>query len=361
MKIRLLVLALFAIFLLWVSVNVVRAEGATPAPYAGLKNPFPWGDASALAAGKGIYQQSCGGCHGAKGDSLPAASFAAVDFSQRLQTNPDFYFWVLSEGRLSKGMPPYKSSLSEQQRWQTLTYLDSLSAKASPGGGNQPSPVPVAATGNIELSVTPAQAQAGQKLTVNAVLRDIQSKPISNATVQFFAKVDFFVSGVMEVGEATTNEQGVATLEYTPRETGTTGIIARYETTEATVPLTVAEANRDFYHTEVGIKLPTLGPELFIGPQTAFVLEMGRAPMSALRLPGGLLSWLWLMIGAVMLVWFTYFRVVYQVFRIPVRGDRTDTNTRVVPLSILVFVVVTGTILVLMIITGPNSNLNLSP
>ncbi|MBM2825593.1 MAG: Cytochrome c protein [Dehalococcoidales bacterium] len=360
MKIRLLVLAVFAVSLLWVSVTAVRAAGETPAPYAGLKNPFPWGDASAQAAGKGVYQQSCAGCHGAKGDSLPAASFAVADFSQRLEANPDFYFWVLSEGRLSKGMPPYKSSLSEQQRWQVLTYLGSLSSSVSPPDGNQPSPTPAERAGTIQMSITPVQAQAGQPLTLSAFLRDMQSKPISDATVKFFVRLDFFVSGLMEVGEATTNQQGLATIEYIPRETGAIEVIARYNTTEDTVSLTVPETNQDFYHTEVGIRLPTLGPELFIGPQSAFVLEMGRAPMTALRLPGGLLSWLWLMIGAVMLIWFTYFRVVYQVFRIPVRSDITETNTRLIPLVGLVFVVIVGIILVLMIITGPNSNLNLS-
>lgn len=360
MKIRLLVLVVFAVSLLWVSATAIRAEEGTPAPYAGLKNPFPWGDAAAQAAGKGVYQQNCAGCHGAKGDSLKAANLGAAGYSQRLEANPDFYFWVLSEGRLSKGMPGYKSSLSAEQRWQTLTYLGSLSAKISPPGGNQPSPKPVEVAGNIQLSVTPEQAQAGQRLTLSAVLRDMQSKPISDATVKFFIRLDFFVTGAMEVGEAITNDQGVAILEYTPRETGAIEVIARYNITEATVALTVAETNQDFYHTEVGIRLPTLGPELFIGPQSAFVLEMGRAPVAGIRLPGGLLSWLWLMIGAVMLVWFTYFRVVYQVFRMPIRGDITDTNTRLIPLVGLVFVVIMGTILVLMIIHGPNSNLNLS-
>jgi mono/diheme cytochrome c family protein len=119
------IIAIAAAIILSIAVaSLVMAQSGPPAPYAGLKNPFDWNDAQAVAAGKNIYEQKCSGCHGATGKGLPDFDFSSPDFSQKLETQPDFYFWVVSEGRLDKGMPPYKSSLSEQERWQTLpTYI----------------------------------------------------------------------------------------------------------------------------------------------------------------------------------------------------------------------------------------------
>ncbi len=99
---------------------------------------------------------------------------------------------------------------------------------------------------------------------------------------------------------------------------------------------------------------------MFIGPESALELrEMGQAPASAFRLPGGILSWLLLLLATVMLVWATYFRVIYQLFCIPIVSEITDTNTRLVALIGMAAVVVLGILLVLMLITGPYSHPNL--
>ncbi len=129
MKFRLLLVAGVVTLLLVVLAVAVTAQEEPPSPYAGLKNPFPWSDASVQEMGKELYQQSCLGCHGANGANLPGSDLSAADYPQRLEERPDFYFWILSEGQLDNGMPPYKSSLSEEQRWQVLTYLWSLSAE----------------------------------------------------------------------------------------------------------------------------------------------------------------------------------------------------------------------------------------
>ena len=363
MKFKLLLTAVSIILLLWVLATAVMAQGEPPPPYTGLKNPFPWSDASVQEAGEGLYQQYCLSCHGARGNNLTGSDFSAADYPQRLEEKPGFYFWILSEGRLEKGMPPYKSSLSEQQRWQVLTYLWSLgTAAAPPEVSSPPTQPPAEGVDGILLLTTPGHAQSGQPLTLTATLQDSQGKPIRDATVKFFIKVDFFTSGLMEIGDALTNDQGVAVLEYTPRLASDIQIVARYEAIETSTVVSLTETIEPFYQPEAGIRLPASGEEVFIGPKSSLELgEMGKAPTSALRLPGGILSWLLLLVVAVMLIWATYSRVIYQVFRIPITQEIGDTDTRLVPLVGLAIVVALGILLVLMLITGPYSHFHLLP
>ncbi len=365
MKFRLLLITAPVVFLLWVLATAVMAQEEPPPPYAGLKNMFPWSDASAQEAGKKLYQQSCQACHGINGGNIAGADFSQVSFSPSLEESSDYYFWILSEGRLDKGMPPYESSFSEEQRWQVLTYLWSFGTPAP----LEVTPLltqPLAGEGKGLLLLTvPEQAPSGQPVTISAVLQDKEGKPVGNVPVKFSIRVDFFASGLMEIGEAVTNGQGVAVVEYTPRQTGDIQIVARYEgdgpsPVETTAMFTLVEVDEPFYQPETGIQLPVLGEEVFIGPESALELgEMGEAPTSAFRLPGGILSWLLLIAATVMLIWFTYFRVMYQVFRIPIVSEIRDTNTRLVPLVALVTVVALGIFLVLLLITGPYSHFHL--
>lgn len=133
--------AVLIIFLLWVLTTAVLAQGEPPSPYAGLQNPFPWSDTSAQETGKGLYQQQCSGCHGADGSNLAGSDFSAASYPRSLEERPDLYFWMLSEGWLDNGMPAYKSSLSEEQRWQVLTYIWSLGEEASPREAQLPEAV----------------------------------------------------------------------------------------------------------------------------------------------------------------------------------------------------------------------------
>lgn len=356
-KFKLPLIALAVLLPLTVLAIAVFAQGEPPPPYADMQNPFSWSDASAQAAGKQTYQLSCLGCHGTTGNGVAGADFSTADYPKKLEARPDFYFWILSEGRLDRGMPPYKGSLIEQQRWQVLTYIHSL------GGAAPPPPPPPGGEvgGSLSLSV-PQQAETGQKLTLSAALLDKEGKSIPGATVKFFLPVDFFASGQMEIGEAVTNDQGVAVFDYTPRLSADTQVVASYQSLEATAPLSIADSGKVFYQTEAGIHLPALGPKVFIGPESALHLgEMGQAPTSALRLPGGLLSWLWLVVIALILIWATYFGVMYQVLRISVAGKTRGIDTRLVPRLVLIIVVALGLLLVLMFITGPYSHFHLPP
>ncbi len=357
MKLKLLLIAVTMTLLLLVLANAVAAQGEPPPPYAGLENPFPWSDAQAQEVGKGLYQRSCLGCHGDKGGNIVGADFSATDYPQSLEERPDFYLWILSEGKLDKGMPPYKSSLSEEQRWQVLTYIWSLGAAIPPEV--TPPTEPPAEVGNGALLLTaPEQAQSGQPMTISAVLKDKEGKPIGNTPVKFFIRVEFFTSDLIEIGEAVTNNQGVASLEYIPRQTGSIEIVGRYEAIETTATVILTESTGPFYQAKAGIPDATSIPEIFIGPKSALEPgEVGTAPMTGLRIPGGLSSLLLLAyVFAVILVWSLYLRVMYQLFRIPVVRAMGDTDTRLVPMIGMAIMAASVTLLVLILITGPYSH-----
>lgn len=100
-----------------------------PPPYQGQSNPFPWADAAAQSAGKAIFLKLCQGCHGAAGGLQSTANFPSAEFHLRLGTEPDYFFWRVSEGKpVARGfsMPSFKTLLSEVERWQVLTFLYSL-------------------------------------------------------------------------------------------------------------------------------------------------------------------------------------------------------------------------------------------
>jgi mono/diheme cytochrome c family protein len=100
-----------------------------PDTAAVLKNPVA-GDDTALKQGKQIYEDRCADCHGPKGKGDGPA---AVDLDPKpgdlskptLREQADgVLFWKISEGK--KPMPPYKTKLSEEQRWQTVNYIRTL-------------------------------------------------------------------------------------------------------------------------------------------------------------------------------------------------------------------------------------------
>lgn len=358
MKLKLTLAAVLAMLLLGVWGIAVMAEEDVPAPYAGMKNPFPWDDTPAREAGKKLYQQSCLGCHGANGESIPGSDFSTADYSGKLEAQADRVFWIFSEGRMDKGMPPFKSSLSTEKRWQVMTYLWALGQEAPPP--ETPAPAKPVVEGAVLGVTATGHSKLGETVTLTATLRDSQNQPIKNALVKFFLKTDFFARGLMEIGETLTSEEGIATLEYVHRKASEKELVVRYQTIEARTTLTVTGVEQPFYRAEAGIHLPSAGGEVFIGPESSRKLgEMGEAPETALRLPGGIVSWLWLPVAGVLLIWATYLRVIYRVWRVSAAARSGETNVRLIPLLGMAVVIAFGVLLVLMIITGPYSHFHL--
>ena len=347
-----------AAFVMLLLATAVLAQGEPPAPYAGMKNPFPWTDSAALESGKASYKQQCLGCHGISGDNLAAFDFSKADFAQGLEAEPDYYFWIISEGRMDKGMPAFKSSLSEQQHWQLLTYLRSLSSAAS-STPSTPTEV-VGVKGFLRLTV-PEQAPSGQPVTLKATFEDEQGKPVAKVPVKFFLSVDLFITGLAEIGQAVTDAQGVAVLEYTPHQDGQLAVVVQYGTNEARATVDVTEGVETVYESEAGLHFPAVGGiNGIIYPKSVLDLgETSNAPLSAFRLPGGILSWVFIMVGIVAMIWSTYFRVVYQIFRIPIASEIQGINTRLIPTIGMAVVFMIGVVLILKLLISPYTHLHI--
>ena len=102
----------------------------TPKPAATVKNPLA-GNENVLADAKTLYITNCAPCHGNKGKGDGPAAQALVPkpadhTSALVQSETDgSLFWKLSEGR--NPMPGYKKILSDQQRWELINYIRTLS------------------------------------------------------------------------------------------------------------------------------------------------------------------------------------------------------------------------------------------
>ncbi len=83
--------------------------------------------------GKAVYAESCAPCHGetGKGDGPSASGLPAppTDFTAPdplLSLAPQSIFNVIKEGRLERGMPPWKNRLSDEAMWAVAAYLFDL-------------------------------------------------------------------------------------------------------------------------------------------------------------------------------------------------------------------------------------------
>jgi len=123
-------------------------------------------------------------------------------------------------------------------------------------------PVKTTATTASLTMDTPDQAETGQSLTLAALVKDNLDKPVADAQVKFFIESDFFVKGMMEIGETVTNEQGLAKIDYIPNEAGVIHVVARYEAGSGSEPVetkrevNITGSSKSFYHTLIGIQFP---------------------------------------------------------------------------------------------------------
>ena len=98
------------------------------------KNPFE-GDPQAMAAGGKLFEQHCAECHGMKaGGTRKGPSLLREEVQQ---ATPGTLFWILSNGVVRRGMPVW-SKLPEQQRWQIVTFLQSLKVQSSGSPSEKP-------------------------------------------------------------------------------------------------------------------------------------------------------------------------------------------------------------------------------
>jgi glucose/arabinose dehydrogenase len=91
------------------------------------KNPYA-GQADAVVAGKQVYAHNCVVCHGIGGVGTGNVPQLANGKAQAAPAGA--VFWYITRGDVDNGMPSW-AALAEQQRWQVITYVQSLT-----GGGS---------------------------------------------------------------------------------------------------------------------------------------------------------------------------------------------------------------------------------
>jgi mono/diheme cytochrome c family protein len=99
-----------------------------------------------LAAGGKLFEQHCANCHGEKaGGNRPGTSLLREGMQQ---ATPGTLFWILTNGVVRHGMPVW-SKLPEPERWQIVTFLESLKSHPMPSqsGASQPAGSQPAKTG----------------------------------------------------------------------------------------------------------------------------------------------------------------------------------------------------------------------
>ncbi len=110
-----------------------------PGEFASMSNPFA-GDVAAIEAGGAIYAANCATCHGPEGggDGPSAAALDPkpsnlADANMMAGLSDGYLFWRISEGGMmapfNSTMPPWKGTLTEDEIWQVVTYVRSLSGE----------------------------------------------------------------------------------------------------------------------------------------------------------------------------------------------------------------------------------------
>jgi mono/diheme cytochrome c family protein len=115
-------------------VTAPAADVAVPDEYAGLTNPLET-DADAVEAGKAVYEANCVSCHGesGRGDGPAGASLSPKpgDLTEvAANDSVDRIYWRVSEGGMmepfNSSMPAWKGVLSEDERWQVVSFVKTL-------------------------------------------------------------------------------------------------------------------------------------------------------------------------------------------------------------------------------------------
>jgi mono/diheme cytochrome c family protein len=121
-----------------------------PEPYAGQMDPIPYPKtapgsdqpqgwptwkAAGLQEGKELYVEYCLTCHGCAGNGLGSYAGTLVVTPANFKQEPfrsmpdDQWFWHVSEGIPGTVMPTWRESLTEEQRWKVIRYVQQVFAR----------------------------------------------------------------------------------------------------------------------------------------------------------------------------------------------------------------------------------------
>lgn len=107
--------------------SLYAALAAAPEAARARQNPFE-GNTRDTAAGGKLFEQHCADCHGRKAGGTRRGPSLLTEEVQ--QAPPGALFWILTNGVVRHGMPVW-SKLPEPERWQIVTFLESLRAHST--------------------------------------------------------------------------------------------------------------------------------------------------------------------------------------------------------------------------------------
>src|SRR5580704_7792946 len=122
-----------------------------PADAQKFKNPYE-GQAEAVVAGKQLCARNCGVCHGIGGKGTGNVPPLANGKAQAASAGA--VFWYITRGDVDNGMPSW-AGMSEQQRWQVISYIQSLTGAEAEGARTD---VPVAQPTGTRSTAPPPKA-----------------------------------------------------------------------------------------------------------------------------------------------------------------------------------------------------------
>jgi mono/diheme cytochrome c family protein len=99
----------------------IRAATETPRP----TNPYE-GRSDLVPEGKSLFNQYCSHCHGPnaqQGERPRDLRRLRIRYGDDAIT---VFYTTINEGRMDKGMPPWKGVLSDDLMWRIFTFLDTV-------------------------------------------------------------------------------------------------------------------------------------------------------------------------------------------------------------------------------------------
>ena len=110
---------------------VTLCHGASPLEKAPTKvmakaNPYE-GQDSAWRAGRKLFERECSACHGRLGEGSEGKP--ALASREVAEAKPGAVEWLLRNGSIVHGMPSF-SRLPEAQRWQIVTFVQTLAPQS---------------------------------------------------------------------------------------------------------------------------------------------------------------------------------------------------------------------------------------
>jgi molybdopterin-containing oxidoreductase family membrane subunit len=173
-------------------------------------SPFKFTDDS-RKKGEAIFNKNCVSCHGQPtkanfSNLVPSPGDPATAKFQNQQDGALFY--KITTGKAP--MPEFKNILTEEERWQIISYFRSFNSKYV-----QPEPVaaPAGVFGGMDIKVNLKYLPEKKTIKVIATgTRDSITKPLAGLEILLFAKRYF---GDLQLDESkTTNTSGEAFFEY---------------------------------------------------------------------------------------------------------------------------------------------------